>query len=75
MTATELHRARVILHRLATAPSFAAFEAAAMQLGMPAFRALPAAEWLRRLRWRVRMLVALSVTMPYRAGGVRFVAN
>lgn len=75
MTATELHRARVILHRLVTARTFAAFEAAAMQLGMPAFRALPAAEWLRRLRWRVRMLVALSVTMPYRAGGVRFVAN
>ena len=75
MTATELHRARVILHRLVTAPSFAAFEAAAMQLGMPAFRALPAAEWLRRLRWRVRMVTALTATIPYRAGGLRIIAN
>lgn len=75
MTATEMHRARVTLHRLVTARTFDAFEVAAMRLGMPPFRSLAPAEWMRRLRWRVQMWAALLWTTPYRAGGVRMVAN
>lgn len=73
MTPLTAHRARVLLHRVTLARTFADLLAIGDDLGIP--RHQPVALWLRAFRWRVAMMHAVVGTVAYRAGSLRIPAN
>ena len=73
MTPVTAHRARVLLHRVTLARTFADLLVIGDALGID--RDQPIAAWLRAFQARVAALSAVAGTVPYQAGRARWLSK